>query len=132
MMKQLTRYAIGIALACIVGCGGTPPSGSQFDMSGQQKMGELMELLSSAQLTLKRPPANIKELEKCARAGPFAFEAVSKGDFVVVWKATLGQGNAVVAYQKDVPAQGGWVILQDRTVKTMTAVEFQAAPKASP
>jgi hypothetical protein len=29
-----------------------------------------------------------------------------------------------------VPAEGGWVLLQNGTVKEMTAAEFAAAPKA--
>lgn len=125
------RLAGALALTLLIGCGGPPPSGSQFDMSTRQRIGELMELLSSAQLSLKRPPANVKELERYARAGPFAFEAVTKGEFVVIWNANLGQGKAVVAYEKNVPTQGGWVVLQDRELKQMTAAEFQAAPKAS-
>jgi hypothetical protein len=36
----------------------------------------------------------------------------------------------VVAYEKKVPTEGGHVLLQDGTVKQMTAAEFQSAPKA--
>ena len=33
----------------------------------------------------------------------------------------------VLAYEKDVPQQGGLVLMGNRTVKQMTAQEFQAA-----
>ena len=36
----------------------------------------------------------------------------------------------IVAHEKNAPAEGGYVLLQDGSVKTMTAAEFAAAPKA--
>jgi hypothetical protein len=36
----------------------------------------------------------------------------------------------VVAYQKGVPTDGGFVLLSAGTVKKMTADEFSTAPKA--
>ncbi len=39
--------------------------------------------------------------------------------------------DAVLAYRKTVPEQGGQVLMQDGwTIKSMTADEFKAAPKA--
>jgi hypothetical protein len=36
----------------------------------------------------------------------------------------------VLAYETEVPEKGGAVLMQDGTVKTMTADEFKSAPKA--
>ncbi len=130
MPNHVARLLIITGLAFLVGCGAKPQGGSQLEMSNRQKIGELMELLSAAQLNLKRGPASVKELEKFGRAGPFAQEAVARGDFVVFWNVNLGEGEAVVAYEKDAPTNGGWVLLQNRTLKQLTAAEFQAAPKA--
>ena len=52
------------------------------------------------------------------------------------WGAPLSQqgepADAVLAYGKTVPEQGGPALLQDGwTIKAMTADEFQAAPKAA-
>ena len=56
---------------------------------------------------------------------------------MVLWGSGVqGEGEAaagggeVVAYEKDVPASGGYVLLTSGQVKKMTADEFQAAPKA--
>lgn len=47
-------------------------------------------------------------------------------------KEEPGQSTApeILAYGKEVPESGGYVLLLDRTVKKMTAEEFRAAPKA--
>jgi hypothetical protein len=37
----------------------------------------------------------------------------------------------VVAYEKKAETEDGWVLLQDGSVKRMTAAELQAAPKAN-
>ncbi len=66
---------------------------------------------------------------------PMAVDLLKSGDLVVQWGASLSpEGEtttAVLAYLKTVPEQGGPVLLQDGwTIKTMTAAEFKAAPKA--
>jgi hypothetical protein len=99
-------------------------------MSSKERFGELSELLSTAQIDLNRPPKNLDELKKYRLGGPFAYKAIADGDIIVYWGAALGQGSAVVAYEKAAPTAGGWVLLQDRTFKSMTADEFKAAAKA--
>jgi hypothetical protein len=67
---------------------------------------------------------------------PRAYAAVKSGSVVVIWGAALkgeeqvGEDEAVVAYEKSVPTDGGYVLLSAGTVKKMTAAEFGAAPKA--
>ena len=65
-----------------------------------------------------------------------AVDAIKSGELVVQWGAPLSpQGepaDAVLAYGKTVPEQGGPVLLQDGwAIKSMTADEFRAAPKAA-
>jgi hypothetical protein len=67
---------------------------------------------------------------------PGAVELLKSGQLVVQWGAPLtpeGEAtDAVLAYLKTVPERGGLVLLQDgRTIKTMTAEELKAAPKAA-
>ncbi|WP_435015750.1 hypothetical protein TA3x_003301 [Tundrisphaera sp. TA3] len=68
-----------------------------------------------------------------------AMNEVRNGNIIVQWGATLpdikeepGQSTApeILAYGKDVPEKGGYVLHLDRTVTKMTAEEFKAAPKA--
>jgi hypothetical protein len=132
MTPRLVLAAL-LVVVSLAGCGGSKPApDSHLEMTGQQRLLELSELLSLAQTDLQRPPAKVQDLEKYRRGGPMAYQAVAGGQVVVLWGANLGQGSAVVAYEKDAPASGGWVLLQDRTVMAMTAAEFQSAPKASP
>ena len=95
----------------------------------------------------KRGPKDLKELQaqgqskgKKAKgpgqAYPNAVQMVSSGALVVQWGAPLlpegANPDAVLAYLKTVPEQGGSVLMQDgNTITTMTADEFKAAPKAA-
>jgi hypothetical protein len=65
-----------------------------------------------------------------------AVDAIKSGELVVQWGApqsTEGEpSDAVLAYGKTGPEQGGPVLLQDGwTIKSMTADEFKTAPKAA-
>ena len=42
----------------------------------------------------------------------------------------LPGNEAVVAYEKNAPTQGGYVLLSAGTVKKVSAAEFASAPKA--
>jgi hypothetical protein len=66
---------------------------------------------------------------------PGAVEMLKSGQLVVQWGAPLAPegtaADAFLAYVKTVPEQGGQVLMLDgRTIKTKTADEFKAAPKA--
>lgn len=79
--------------------------------------------------------ANTAELAHYEHGHPLGYQAVKAGEIVVVPGATMpGEGDkggttAIVAYEKDVPTQGGHVLLNNGTVKRMTADEFRTAPK---
>jgi hypothetical protein len=53
-------------------------------------------------------------------------------EIVYQWGARIDPagGETVLAYEKKAPSEGGWVLMQDGTVKQITADEFKAAPKA--
>ena len=94
----------------------------------------------------KRPPVALHEtdvawyrwalspadLTDAPASHPVGHAAVSAQEYVVFWKVPIsptGSGT-VLAYHKDTPRAGGSVIMQDGSVKTMSAEEFAAAPKA--
>ena len=56
-----------------------------------------------------------------------ASRSVTIGGF---YEGETGKNEAVVAYEKDAPTNGGYVLLSAGSVKKMTASEFAAAPKA--
>lgn len=59
---------------------------------------------------------------------------IQNGDYIVYWRVGLSDtapgANAILAYEKKTPTEGGAVLLRNGTVKEMTAAEFQAALKA--
>jgi hypothetical protein len=62
---------------------------------------------------------------------PTAGGKVRNGELVYVWGAGLAPGGTlVIAYEKKAETEGGWVLLQDGTVKKISAGEFQSAAKA--
>ena len=65
------------------------------------------------------------------------YEALRNGNIVLRYNAKLpdtdedpghAESNEVLAYEKEVPESGGYVLLLNRVVKKMTADEFKAAP----
>jgi hypothetical protein len=81
------------------------------------------------------PPRKVSDFEKYSPGFTFGSMALQNGDLVAVWNAPKATDPAeaatrVLAYQKKTPKEGGKVLMQDGTVKEMTAVEFAAAPKA--
>ncbi len=83
-----------------------------------------------------RPPAKLEDLNKSKAMYPRAYDAVKSGAVVVLWNPALkgegevGQNEAVVAYEKAAPTEGGYVLLSAGTVRKMTADEFNRTPKA--
>jgi hypothetical protein len=93
-------------------------------------LGEMFQLFAQEN---RRPPKNLADLGTISPEPPPGYLAAEEGRIVVLWGGafTTGAGkSAVMAYEKDAPNRGGFVLLQDGTVKQMNAAEFQAAPKA--
>jgi hypothetical protein len=132
---SLTRRAwlsgsLGLILS---GCGDSPEiKPMPPDETGLKQFAELYRNYTKKN---RRGPKSLKELNVKGQGSPDAVEMLKSGQLVVHWGAPLtpegGATDAVLAYVKTVPEQGGPVLLQDgRTIKTMTADEFKAAPKA--
>jgi hypothetical protein len=67
---------------------------------------------------------------------PKAYESVKSGEVIVLWgtspkgEGDVGNDEVVLAYEKKVPTEGGYVLMSAGTVKKMTAAELNSAPKA--
>ncbi|APW61052.1 hypothetical protein [Paludisphaera borealis] len=136
-----TRYRIlslAILLFPLAGCGSTSalPTADASDEAALQQVGEM---LRDYQLSNGAPPHTLKQLQANAGASPGGVEQLRSSGVVVIWGATLpdtkeepggSPDEDVLAYGKDAPEKGGAVLLLNRTVRTMTADEFKAAPKA--
>ena len=111
-----------------------PASGSavSLDSGGKAALEDLGQLLKSLADEGRKPPTKLAELESVEPMIPVAAPAIRSGDVVYLWGSAYSSGGTlVVAYEKKVAAEGGYVLLQSGTVKEMTAAEFQSAPKAN-
>lgn len=138
-----SRFGIGLLVLLLLsfaGCGSTgadpgPAPGS----SDEAALSQIGEMLRDYQLINGSPPRSLEQLQANAGASLGGAELLSSDRFVIIWGATLPDTNEqpgsspdqdVLAYSKDANDNGGAVLLLNRTVRTMTTDEFQAAPKA--
>jgi hypothetical protein len=128
------RVVLGVAGAFVltaVGCGGT--AGKSVEVAGpagKDALADLKTLLEDVRQTNKRPPASRGELMAHEATNPAAVNGILRGLIVYSYGQGLTGGPAVVAYDSAADKSGGWVLLQDGTVKEMSAADFATAPKA--
>jgi hypothetical protein len=129
MRSRLVSGALCALL--LAGCGSSlstaPPSEEETTRGALVGLGTLLRASAEEK---KRPPANLNELEPYSGGFVFATSAIQQKKIVYVWGAGMGGGTAIVGYDANAPTAGGLVLLQDGTVKRMSASEFASAPKA--
>ena len=124
---RLTAASLFV-LCLTVGCSsapeGSPPSAGD-------NMADMKELLQDYQQQKKNPATKFADFKSFEPVHPLAIRQLQREGIVYVWGAAFGSGSGVIAYPKDAAEKGGTVLLQDGTLKPMTAAEFAAAPKAA-
>jgi hypothetical protein len=136
-MPKSPLVALGLALLA-GGCG--PSSRPLTQEQGQEAiLTQVGELCRLHQLTKGKPPDKAADLASVRSMAASGYAALRSGEVVLRYGAALpstaeepGQGpdDQVLAYFAEVPHGGGKVLMLNRTVRTMTAEEFKAAPKA--
>lgn len=114
----------------VAGCGGSQTSRpvSEERKAALEELGQMLKSLADEG---KKPPARMAELEPVEPLIPTASPAIRSGEIVYLWgSGYVAGGNQVVAYEKVAETEGGHVLLQDGTVKHLSASEFQSAAKA--
>src|SRR5579871_5111901 len=129
---MLVRKTVAIVL-CLGLFGGCTSTRRQKEVAPERMdLTELNELLHTAS-SAGRGPTKLADLEKHSKMFPKAYNAVKNGDIIVVWntpvkgEGDVGKGETVIAYEKNVPTEGGYVLLSAGTVKQMSAADFAAA-----
>jgi len=120
-----------ISLILFTGCGKTeqsdPPASSMV------KMQEIGRMYKGYTTDHKKPPQYLIDFNHPYEpANVEGFIALRDGESIMLWGGKLPGKNAdsiVLAYEKVAPNNGGLVLFQDGTIKTLTAEEFNAAPK---
>jgi hypothetical protein len=133
-MTVLRCVVLVLSLNLLAGCSSQPAKGLPPVFSELQEVNDLLHAAAGPSV---RAPAKLADVGRYRSMFPRGYEAINSGNVVVLWGAALkgegdvGKDEAVVAYEKDVPTSGGYVLLSAGTVKKMTASEFASAPKGA-
>lgn len=142
-MFRTVIAALGVAagLFALGGCDGSSEVASTTAATSENgPLAQVGSLYRDFWELKKKAPAGVKDFATSADVMPEGVNAVKNGDVVVIWGVKLedlspeGTGDSadeVLAYQKEVPDSGGYVLMKNRRIKHMTADEFKAAPKAA-
>ncbi len=129
-MNRLTWAPLAVAVGLVAGCGDSPARGPGTG-GAKDALADLGQMLKSLHDEGKQPPAAATELTQVEPMVPVAGPLLRDGTVVYLWGAGYDAGgNKVVAHERRAATEGGYVLLQDGSVKEMTADEFKAAPKA--
>lgn len=129
--RRAAVFGAALWVAFAAGCGGkapltAPPPNVQDAL---QDLGDLLKLLGEQKQKL---PARQADLDLYEPTAPHAAAAVQSQQITYFWgNGITPGGKAVIAHDAKAAADGGAVLLQDGTVKTLSAAEFAAAPKAA-
>jgi hypothetical protein len=132
------RCCLLFLLLGAAGCAGTEGVNSNANgPSEADKLQQVGELYRHATNDANgKSPSCLADLDKYEQGFPDGYEFIRAGKCVVLWGATMGEGadaaTTVLAYEKDVPASGGTVLMLDGSVKQLSSDEFVAAPKGLP
>jgi hypothetical protein len=136
MPRSIIAAACGLALLA-AGCGSSNRPLTSDD-ADQILLRDVGELCRHYQASRKKPPQKITDIGTVRSMGANGYDALASGKIVLLCNAKLpdldedsghSESNEILAYMKDVPQNGGHVLLLNRTIKKMTAEEFKAAPR---
>lgn len=124
---SVARIILAASLMLNAACGHGPPASVAADDVGKTTLAEIFEMYSGYALQHKKPPAQLTDLKAFQIPYPRGYSELSSGNFVVRFGTPLEPAGKVLAYPKDAQRQGGAVLFNDGTVKSMSADELRAA-----
>ncbi len=133
---NLVRWMLApaaIGLTVMLGCGGAPKGGDMGQAPAELR--EVNDLLRQAGASAGKTPGKMSDLDKAKDNFVMGHAAVKSGKVVVIWntpfagEGDVGKNEVPVAYEKDVPTSGGFVLLSAGSIKKMSADQFKAAKK---
>jgi hypothetical protein len=128
-MQSICPWALCVIVAA-AGCSSNraPRTAVPADLGGSG-LNELAEVYKYMAQNKENPPVKQDDLASYEASLPTAWGKIDRGEYVVMWGVGyVSSGGGVLAYERGVPETGGQVLMQDGTVKQMTAAEFRAAP----
>lgn len=122
----------------VVGCGGgggpkDPATAGPKPNDGLQDLKTLLDAVKSGQ---QKAPKSAAEMAAIEPLFPAAGAFIQNGSIEYVWGTALASGpdagKRMVGFEKKAAKEGGFVLLQDGTLKEVSAAEFGALEKAKP
>ena len=132
-MKNFIRIiaVAAILLTGLVGCGESSDRRGVLSDQGKLAMEDLGQFLNGLPGDGKKPPSKMSEFIPLEPMAPVVGDMMKSGDVIYIWgSAIIPNSKSIIGHEKKVETDGGWVLLQDGTVKKMSADEFKSAPKA--
>jgi hypothetical protein len=128
---------LGSVMGLSAGCGsadGVVAPKERAERVQENSLTQLADLLRIRQEDAGKAPQKAADLAKYEKAFPLGYYKLKSGEVVLLFDAPIEEGVAdkILAYEKQTPESGGFVLMQDaKTIKKLTAEEFKSAPKAS-
>ncbi len=135
MIGRIRALALGLTMAIgLPACSSKNSDSNAGAPTPTDALQQVANMIRDYSSNKGKPPAKLADLAQFKNHYNIGYKAVESGEVVVVWGAPVGGeggggGTGVLAYEKSAPDSGGAVLLQDGSVKQMTADEFRAAPK---
>jgi hypothetical protein len=118
-------------LGLLTGCGGGDIGTQKVENPGKIALEDIGQMLKGIAEERRKPPAKLAEFEPFEPMAPVGAPAIRNGEIVYLWgSAFSATGERMVAYEKKVPSDGGFVLLENGQVKSISATEFGSMPKA--
>ena len=131
----LSRFCGRISLMFLVALLGCGDQQQQKQISTDEvakiALEEIAQCLRDVASEKKTPPKKLADLGEIEPMLPTAGGAIRNGEIIYFWGSAIGTGDAIIAHSKNTPTSGGAVLLQNGTIKTVTAEEFKSMSKAS-
>lgn len=105
--------------------GVTPGPRSQAQLQNDLREVGIIHLLY-LDMNAKKPATALADITPFAKDYPQGLEGLRNGTYVMVWNRSMPADRLkVLAYEKDAPQRGGWVVFVDGTVKKVSKEEFE-------
>jgi len=131
----MTKFEFMPFVVCLLLVGGCSSAGPTKSDPESTEFQELSEMFHAAAGKAGHAPTKLTDLGTVQNLFPKAYESVKSGNVIVLWgtapkgEGDVGNNEVVLAYEKNVPTEGGYVLMSAGTVKKMSAAEFTSAPK---
>ncbi len=128
---------VAVVLPLASGCGGGgKKEGAQQGPAPNDGLVDLKTLLDAVKAGQQKAPKSAAEMAAIEPMFPAAGAFIQNGSIEYVWGAKLSDGpdaaKTVVGFEAKAAKEGGFILLQDGTVKQVSAAEFGGLTKAKP